>query len=176
MYYLYHKVPKELEGNILYPLNQLKTILPHTFEKELEKYKGREALLQVEIPFLNCFWNDVLHLTAVPPIEVKSALIKAGQTPDFEMNYFQIDPKMLTAEKAIVYLYTQKSFQDISEEKNFKPYAPTEVYKYSQMPQKTTEYYKQLIDQRKRPLLYHLIPHILYQGSINTENLRIVTA
>ncbi|QQR78147.1 MAG: hypothetical protein IPJ68_03620 [Candidatus Moraniibacteriota bacterium] len=175
MYYLYHKVPKELEGNILYPLNQLETLLPRTFEKEKEKYRGREMLLQVKIPFLDCLWNDVLHLTAVPPVEIKKALIEAGRTPDFNMNCFQIDPAMLEAENTVIYLYTQNSLQDISEENNFRPYDATKISQYSEVPQKTRAYYEELLSEGKKPLLYHFIPHILYKGSIDTKNLERIT-
>lgn len=175
MNYLYHRVPDDLEGDTLHPLNQLRVALPHIFEKEMRKYEGREALTRVKIPFLNCLWNDVLHLTAVPPYEIKQALIEAGRRPDFEMKYFQIDSDMLEVENTVIYLYTQSSFQDISEKKNFRLYDPTKVSEYSEVPQKTKDYYKELIDEGKKPLLYYLIPHILYKGSIDTKNLKIVT-
>ncbi|MFZ1626334.1 MAG: hypothetical protein WAT81_00835 [Candidatus Moraniibacteriota bacterium] len=176
MYYLYHKVPKNLTGDTLYPLNQLQTLLPHVFEKEKVKYRGRETLLRVHIPFLNCLWNDVLHLTAVSPEKMKRALIEAGRAPDFKMKCFQIDPNILEVENTIIYLYTQSSLQDISEKKNFKLYDPAKIAEYSEVPQKTRGYYKELISQGKKPLLYHLIPYILYRGSIDTKNLKIVTA
>lgn len=31
------------------------------------KYVGREELMKVLIPILNCKWNDVLHFTAISP-------------------------------------------------------------------------------------------------------------
>jgi len=62
MNYLYHGVPKQLEGNILYPLNILKDKCPEVYEKEVSKYVGREHVKENRIPAFNCLWNDVFIL------------------------------------------------------------------------------------------------------------------
>ena len=46
---------------------------------------------------------------------------------------------------------------------------------YRMVPQETIEYYKQKKAEGLRPLLFHLVPHILYKGSIDTKGLEIVT-
>ncbi len=71
MEYLYHRVPPHMEGTILYPLNQLKDIHPKLYAQEVKKYEGRERLLLAEVQPLHCLWNDVLHMTAVSPDEVR---------------------------------------------------------------------------------------------------------
>ncbi len=67
MIYLYHSVPKNLQGNILYPLNTLKEKHPEIYEQQVSKYVGREHMTQQRIPILDCLWNDVLHFSAVNP-------------------------------------------------------------------------------------------------------------
>lgn len=175
MKYLYHRAPKDFQGNTLYPLNVLKEKLPNVYESEVKKYKGRESLLEIKIPPLNCLWNDVLHLTAVYPSEIKKALVEAGREDDFEMKYFQIDPTLLEVEKTIVYLYIQENNDDISREDNFRPFVLADIEHLSMMPQATKDYYKELIPTGKSPLLYHRIPHILYRGSIDVSGCKVIS-
>ena len=43
--YVYHRVPENLQGTTLYPLNELRAIHPSNYELEKEKYKGREDIM-----------------------------------------------------------------------------------------------------------------------------------
>ena len=126
MIYLYHIVPKNLKGNILYPLNSLKEIYPDIFQARLKNYAGRESIMQHWIPTLNCLWNDVLQFSAVDPKEVKQALIEAGRDPDFNLTCYQVDPKILSPENTIVYLYAHENVKDKLHPGNFIPYNPGE--------------------------------------------------
>ncbi len=119
MSYLYHNVPKNLHGNILYPLNVLKQIHPDIYDQQVSKYFGREQLLKLQIPILECLWNDVLHFSAVNPAEIKQAFIEAGGNPDFTMNYYQVDPKLISPENAVLYLYADTVIKDRLNETNF---------------------------------------------------------
>ena len=77
MNYLYHRVPKNLQGQYLMPLTQLKKNHPEIYQEHLKKYEGRESLLKFKIPKLNCLWNDVIHLTAVQPKKLDEAFREA---------------------------------------------------------------------------------------------------
>lgn len=175
MIYLYHSVPKNLQGNILYPLNALKEKHPDIYEQQVSKYVGREHITKQRIPILDCLWNDVLHFSAVNPKEVKQALAEAGRNPDFKMSYYQVDPKLIEPKNAIVYLYTHTDNKDKMNEENFASYNPDEVAKFSSMPQATKDYYKEMIDKGERPLLYHRIPHIPYKGTLDITDLPIIS-
>ena len=175
MNYLYHRVPKNLKGNILYPLNVLKEKHPDIYEEQASKYIGREQITQQIIPVLNCLWNDVLHFSAVNPEEVKQALIEAGKDPDFQMMQYLVDPQILKPENTIVYLYAHNDVKDKLNENNFVAYNPEDVVKFSSMPQTTKDYYRECIENGRSPLLYHRIPHILYHGTIDITNLPILT-
>lgn len=175
MNYLYHIVPKNLRGNILFPLNVLKNKLPDIYEQQVRKYSGREQLLKQQIPILDCLWNDVLHFSAVNPREIKQALIEAGRNPDFTMYYYQVEPKLIFPEKAIVYLYSHTDIKDKLNEKNYISYNPDETEQFSIMPEATKEYYKEMIRVGRNPLLYHRIPHILFKGELDTVKLKIIT-
>ncbi|MBI2087070.1 MAG: hypothetical protein HYT69_02770 [Candidatus Zambryskibacteria bacterium] len=67
MEYLYHQIPKNMFGTLLYPLNVLKETHPEIYAEHAKKYVGREQLLTATVPPLNCLWNDVLHFTAIAP-------------------------------------------------------------------------------------------------------------
>jgi hypothetical protein len=174
-FYIYHMVPDQMFGNILYPLNTLKDTYPDVYERQVSKYVGREHITRQHIPILDCLWNDVLHFSAVHPKEVKQALIEAGRNPDFTMSYYQVDPKMIDPKNAIVYLYAHADNKEKMNEKNFAPYNSDEVAKFSSMPDVTKEYYKEMIGKGERPLLYHKIPHILYKGTLDTTDLPIIS-
>lgn len=170
MAYLYHLVPKNLEGNILYPLNILKEKMPHIYESHFGKYVGREHITQRTIPRLNCLWNDVLHFSAVPPVEVKKALADAGYDKEFTATYYEIDPKVLSPQDTIVYIYSHGGTTDEPREEDFVPYNPERIGDISVLPQAAKDYYKQTVSSGKKPLFYHLVPHILYKGSLDVSN------
>src|SRR3989344_3386852 len=174
MDYLYHRVPKNMSGTILYPLNILKKIKPDIYAEQAKKYDGREQLLEVEILPLKCLWNDVLHFTAVSPTELKTNLAKAGIEID-PISFYKIPASMIEGEGSIAFIYRrdvvlQPSF------KEYEPFNPDRMSFYRQVPRKTIEYYKEKHTEGIRPLLFHLVPHILYKGNVETKGLEIVTA
>ena len=137
----------------------------HYFDKA-KKYEGREQVMQQVIPILNCLWNDVLHFSAVHPKELKSALLEAGHK-DIQMTFYQVNPELIDPKNSVVYLYVTNR----KSEEDFSHFNPKDIQKFSSIPQGTKDYYKEILDKGGRPLLYHLVPHILYKGSIDTTNL-----
>ena len=173
MEYLYHRVPKNMVGNILYPLNQLKTLFPDIYEDQVKKYEGRKKLLTTEVSPLNCLWNDVLHFTAVSPQELKNNLAKADIYLD-PISWFKIPVSMIDGAESIAFTYRRD--QDVLP--NFKEYEifdPKRMETYRVVPKETIEYYKQKNTEGVRPLLFHLVPHVLYRGNIDTDGLEIIT-
>jgi hypothetical protein len=175
MNYIYHWVPKDMQGEVLYPLNTLKNIHPEVYEKEANKYVGREQLMQQRIPILDCLWNDVLHFSAVHPSEMKKALLEAGRTKLFDIEYFEIDPHLLDPENTVVYLYRHNNVTDKFKGENFAKYNPDEMVQYSVLPQETKDYYIEMISQDKKPLLYHRVPHILFKGSLDVSKIKKIS-
>lgn len=171
MTYIYHRVPKNMRGNILYPLNVLKEIHPDIYKKEVSKYDGREFIKKQEIPFLNCIWNDVLHFTAVHPQDIKQAFLDLGVK--YNLTYYQIDPNSLPEKDTIVYLYRHEKPEDKLKDDNFSPYRPSEVSLYSNLLDVTKAYYKEQLMANNKPLLYHRVPHILYKGNLDITGIPI---
>lgn len=165
---LYHISKESMEGSILYPLNELKTIYPTAYEREVKKYVGRESLMERRIPILNCLWNDVIHLTAVHPEKVKKALIEVGWVYE-RKNYWIIEPSFLEKNKTVVFLYrTDEGY----EPEDFIPFTASDLSKYEELPKETLDYFKKCVQVEKRkPLFYHRVPHILYKGVLDTSQL-----
>jgi hypothetical protein len=172
MEYLYHRVPKNMEGTILYPLNMLKNTCPEIYADQVKKYIGREMLLTKEIPPLKCLWNDVLHFTAVSPEVLKTALKEAGIY--YKMSFFKVPISIIEGENSIA--FTQR--EDANSAKiinDYEIFDPKRIEIYRTIPLKTIEYYKQKKADGLLPLLYHLVPHVLYRGIIETEGLEIIS-
>ena len=169
MHYLYHWVPHNMKGDTIYPLHMLKEIDFETYTKAISKYEGREKLMEYIIPTLNCRWNDVIHLSAVHPSDVKKALTEAGREKPFALEYFEIDPHQLDPKNTIVYLYKNNHVLEKNVEDNYMEFNPDDIEKYSVIPNDTKEYYAEMLKEGKNPLLYHRIPHILYKGSIDVS-------
>lgn len=170
MDYLYHGVPKDMRGNTLYPLNQLKEFYPDIYEKEATKYKNRGYLMEQKIPLLDCLWNDVLHFTAVPPIKIKNTLSSLGK--NYKYKFYQIDPKEFSKENTVIYLF--KPNKKVFTSDNFIEYSPEIVKDLQDIPVETMEYYKKKIESGEQPLMYQYIPHILHRGSIQIDKSNII--
>jgi hypothetical protein len=168
MNYLYHRVPKNMKGSVLYPLNSLRSIDVEIYQEAATKYEGREWVVQQEITPLGCLWNDAIHLTAVHPADIKQALKEAGRDINYE--FYEIDPHLLNPLNTTVYLYNKP----MGESKEFVQYNPDSLEQFSILPNGLKEYYSKVIQDEKEPLLFHLIPHILYKGTIDISDAKII--
>ena len=150
----------------------MKKKYPSVYKDEVKKYKGRENILKIKIPFLNCLWNDVIHLTAVHPKELKKALIESGFPNKKEkVQWFKINPKILDMSKTIVNLY---EIRNLSDEKNYVPFKISDLNKYNKIGSKTKSYFRKEFFEGRRPFRFHLVPHILYKNKINTQNCKVI--
>lgn len=174
--YVYHRIPHDLTGQVLYPLNQLKSIYPSLYVTKAASYQNREAVMQARLPLLNCLWNDVLHFSPVHPRKVQEALAEAGFGRKLR-RYFEVDPiaKGFNPTNAVIFLHqwiTLEKFQ--LEEADFTRFTLAELSSLGEIPEATLAYYRQMFEQGKRPLVYLYVPHILYQGSLDVSDVNII--
>ncbi len=171
MVYLYHIVPKNMKGNILYPLNRLKKVYPEVYKKQITKYVGRERIMWQKIIYLNCKWNDVIHLTPVNPSKINKTLLAIGLKL-IKCKWYKINANILDPKKTVIYKYlSDKIPLPISD---YEKYNPNKLVKYNKIPLLLKRYYSQQFKNKTKPLLFHLIPHVLYKGNIKVENLEII--
>jgi len=180
MDYLYHHVPKNLNGTILFPLNDLKSILPDTFESQVSKYRGREYITQQRIPQLNnCLWNDVIFLTAIDPQKLFDARKAAGWGDIPPQQYFKIALSSIEERDLAVYLFKFKGTNNRSGVKSddFTEFRRSDLARYRVLPQATKDYFRSE-HERGEPrirLFYRYVPHILYKGKIDISKTEIIT-
>lgn len=172
--YLYHMVPKDMQGKILHPLNVLKTEQPDLYLAKVGKYDDRKHVMDQFIPTLECKWNDVLHFSAINPEELKKSLIEAGMTPR-EMKFYQIDPSLLDPKQTTIYLYREKEKEDKMGVENFAEYNPEALHEHSTLPEETKNYYKEMYSKGGKPLMFIGVPHILHKGSVDISDFPVVT-
>lgn len=157
-------------GNILYPLNEMKIKLPEVYISEAAKYKGRESLMEEIVPILNCKWNDVLHFSPIEPSIVYQELLRAGLTPDKDQAFFKVPLEYFDEELTVIYKNENGDLipeQVIRLEKN-------SFSNLSELPAGTKAWYKFCFENKKRPLLFHLVPHILSKSSIDVSSCEVV--
>jgi hypothetical protein len=174
MQYLYHSVPENMSGTVLYPLNGLKETLPEIYSEEIKKYTGRENLLKRIVPSLKCLWNDVLHLTAVSPEDLKSALENAGFKPK-TASWFKIPISLVAGNNSTVFTYGKNRAPEEPDLFIYETFDSERMPFYGTIPEETLEYYRQEKAEGNTPLSFEFVPHILYKGSIETTGLEIVT-
>ncbi|MFO0743585.1 MAG: hypothetical protein U0469_00860 [Candidatus Paceibacterota bacterium] len=170
--YLYHRVPDDMKGNIIYPLNELKNIHPDLYLSKAIKYKGREDVMDNLIKSLEAKWNDVIFMSAVDPKELKEELIKAGMKPK-EFKFFQIDPTKLDLQKTKVFLFKENNRKIFDDE--FTDFKLEDLEKYSIIPEKSKNYFKESFAKNGNALMFAFIPHILHKGSIDISDFPVIT-
>lgn len=171
---LYHVVPKELAGGILYPLHRLARQHPGLAEQAAKKYAGREHLMDVVIPVLNCRWNDVLHLTPLHPSKTREALEAAGFSRA-ELRFFVIPPARLASGQAVLFQNSRDTggrydFQNA----DFTAFDPDTYRESSDVPDAQTRYFAEMKRRGERPLLWARTPHVFYRGKIDVGGLETI--
>lgn len=93
MEFIYHGVPKEMQGDVLYPLFDLKDLFPAIYESEIKKYDDHPK--RKELPFkkvgkLNCIRGEVLHCSSIHPSLVFKALKSVFPEGNRSVKFFKI--------------------------------------------------------------------------------------
>lgn len=172
MSYLYHGITEKMRGDSLIPLNKMMAVDPELHTKYLEKYKGREEILERKIPLLDCLWNDVVQLLPLHPgklFELQHELGIVKELPDYR--YFQIDPKLLDPSKTVVYFKTAPGGETVK----VKWLADVNLDNLQDVPPATAEYYKSTVGTGEPVFNYQFVPHIVYRGTIDVSSAKIVS-
>lgn len=170
--YLYHRVPPDMQGTILHPLNSFKETNPELYLSKAKKYENRKFVMEQIIPTLDCLWNDVLQLSPIHPAEIKNALVEAGGSPG-EMKFYQIDPDLLDPKQTTICFY-QRSKEDNLHNKYYSEYDPKKLAEHSVLSQDTKDYFKRQFSNGEKPLMFGFVTHIFYKGSIDISGLPVI--
>lgn len=173
MHFLYHRVPENMRGTMLLPLNAFRERWPELYRAQAAKYAGRERLMQARVLSLDCLWNDVVHMTAVHPEEIKAGLATAGLSTEGLGRFFEIDPQQLDWRAMAVYKHIQPAHDTIppGEILHFQRHL---IGNYAKIPDAAHAYWQRCAAMRQRPMTFGFIPHILHRGPIDVSSCRII--
>lgn len=173
MTFLYHGIPEDMKGDELITLSQMFAKDPVLHQKYLEKYKGREEILERRIPLLDCLWNDVVQLLPLHPRKLFELQLQLGLINEIpEYRYFQIDPTTLNIDDTVVYFKTAPGEENVT----VKWLKDSNLDELQEIPEATIKYYESMVGTGEPVFNYQFVPHILYRGSVdisksNTINL-----
>ena len=171
---VYHVVPTAMAGDLLYPLNRLRALHADLAEAATRKYEGREALMRVRLPLLDCLWNDVIHLTPLHPSKTRRALEAAG-FPVREIEFFSIPPTVLNGGAAVWFENSRVKGPDYRLDKEeFSIFDQRRYRELAAIPEVQHKYLEQAKRSGERPLFWARVPHVLYRGEIDVRGLKVV--
>lgn len=172
MTFLYHRVPRNLTGEVLQPLNRLRESQPNLYQQHVKKYEYRPHALQRRVHGLDCYWNDVLHFTPIHPRKILEGLRMCGSETVKLGRWFQFDVRELGINKhnTVIFWSPNQMFGDWEEsEEDFAPYQELKLSRLGELPKGTQQFYKEQLSSGNQPLLFFRTPHILFRGSVSLK-------
>lgn len=174
---LYHLMPKNIVGGVLYPLNQLREMHPQIYEAAMRKYEGRAEVTQRNIPLLNCLWNDVVFFTSVHPEAIRNGFIAAG-SPWTPKKWVAVDPTVhrFDAQNTVIYNPNiQRAHGDYAFlPEQFSSFKAGKITTICQLPEPTQDYYRETAQRGEPIFAWRGLPHILHHGSVRIDDDQII--
>jgi hypothetical protein len=187
MTFVYHGVPSEMVGSVLYPLNQLAAIAPEAYELQRTKYFGREAVLDARISADGLRFNDTVHCAPLHPYHLFAAREAIGFEPPrsrtyFSGTFFEIPLERIAIHPVFWYRWETLWLngapgEDVPDAPPLDEFEPFDFERYRELRDVTDAhraYLRRMKAEGKPPLLFVHIPHVLVAGPIETRDLRIV--
>lgn len=169
--YFYHGMPEDMKGSELIPLNKMLEIDPELRAKYLEKYKGREDILERKIPLLDCLWNDVVQLLPLHPrqlFELQKELDLIKKIPDYR--YYQINADALDPSQTVVYFKTAPGEENVT----VKWLKDVQCEELQSIPEATRKYYESMVGTGEPVFNYQFVPHVVYCGAIDISSAQVI--
>ena len=187
---VYHGVPRDMVGDVLYPLNQLERIDARLYEVQRSKYAGREAALDFRVPGLDVLFNDMVHCASIHPHRLYAARRALGfevprrpPPPAWATGLAYEIPLERIARHPVVW-YSARTLwingapgEDVPlvpPGDEFEPFDPARYQPLSEPTAAHVAYLRRMRDRGERGLMFVHIPHVLVGGPIDVSGLRVV--
>ena len=111
MVYLYHRVHKVGDGNLISPSSRPKDKYTVNYTRREFSNNIVEGMIYLDdkIPIWNCLW-EVLHFFIVNPKDIYSELRDAGSKIKGKTKWYKVDPKQLD-KNMVIYSYKSRDFR-----------------------------------------------------------------
>ncbi|MDO8804933.1 MAG: hypothetical protein Q7R35_10905 [Elusimicrobiota bacterium] len=173
--FVYHAKQPDFIGSRLFPLTTLKEKQPVIYSRVVKKYEGREWLMKLVIPPLNCLWNDVLHMSLMHPALIYRTLSEMGfEHHRYQREWFEIPVADVAARSILYRNSTDRGDGEDLLASDFAPVSAGLVSELSVMPELNAEYYRKCLAEHKPPLLWGYAPHVLFKGELDISNYRVL--
>ena len=161
--FVYHRVPSNLVGGTLYPLNALALVHLEEAEFHQKKYQGREQITEARIPPLDCLWNDVLMLSPVHPGLLIQALRDGGRIIP-PQHWYAVDATLLEPERTSLFVGPLEQTLTFSSE-DYLEFTPENLQAHFTPVKQTLE---RLRSQALEPRVFMFtdIPHVFTRGHL----------
>ena len=172
--FVFHLVPNQLHGNVLYPLNSLWKIAPEIAENLAKKYAGRESIQQRYIPPLDCLWNDVLMFCPVPP----DRLMQTFRDEGYDLapkRWLKIAIARLEPQKTAIYFSKNRAYGDHSvDDSDFARLDQVDFASLTQVPDALRVHIQSARSENRQPFMFVGVPHVLYKGELSLDGIEII--
>lgn len=178
--FVYHFKPKNMVGDLLIPLNQLRDKHPKTYAEHVTKYKGREKLLEETIPLLNCLWNDVLHISPIHPQIVidtwrQEGLYSYAGIPE-QIEVYKIPVDLLKEETTVCYQSFNFDFNSYNPELDkFWSFQSSLFQEQTKVDPKQLDIWKSDYNAGRMFMWYSHTMHILAKQEIDITSCELIT-
>lgn len=178
---VYHLVPREMQGETLYPLNQLRTLWPEVYARAIAKYDdhpGRKLLPQRMIPKLGCLWNDVVQCAGLHPHVLYQALTERGMSVSPNLRFYQIPVERLEGKPLAVFYSDPPEGREVGAPLDDSEIDLLDIREYREqttLTARTLAWFDHLAEVGKVFGIFVGVPHILVQGTIDARGVPVIT-
>lgn len=181
MAYIYHGVPKNLEGSHLKPLFTLKEENPEIYYLEVKKYDDhpqRKKLPFKMIPKLDCMRGEVLHCSSIHPHLVFKALKSVFPEGNRSVLFYKIPVKSLENYQLVLFDINHPDYkfgQENDAEAAFELINHNFYQEIQEVPEEAYQFYKEWKEKgEKGAPAWGKIPHVFVKGNIDTRGLEVI--
>jgi hypothetical protein len=187
--FVYHAVPTAMVGEVIYPLNELARVAPTAYQLQRGKYTGREAVLHADIGNGRLF-NDTVHCSPLHPYRLFFVRRQLGFNPpparahdDRGIGglFFEIPTERIVTHPTMWYRWETPWIngypgEDVAATPPLDEFEPFDAERYQELPDVPDahrDYLGRMKNDRRRPLMFVHIPHVLVAGPIDIRGLRV---
>lgn len=171
---LYHRLPPNMEGTKLIPLNEQRNLFPGLYKAAVQKYVDRMSVMEQTIPHFECLWNDVLFLSPVHP-QIMNNARRLYKVPTPERRWFEIDSDLLEQDNLLLYRHRPKWLVDMEPEKDeYEAFTKLDKEEKGSLATLQEAGIWSIRKWREEALYWGFVPHILYRGHIETTGIPTV--
>jgi hypothetical protein len=186
---VWHGVPREMIGDTLFSLWQLRELDAELFHRQRQKYAGREATLDFRLPILGVRFNDTIHCSPVHPYRLFVARRQLGLNPVARPDaprmtglFFEIPVERILVHPVLWYRWRTLWIngapdEDVPLTPPEDDFEPFEASRYSPLRDVTPSHLDYLVRMKGRgqpSLAFVHMPHVLVGGPIDIKGCQVV--